>query len=313
MNWHFWTHSREKKVLAAGGAIAIAFLTLLLLLLYCLQQKMAGAAWIPEGGWFVFLIATLVFSLFIHLVLLTLFCQEITLRKSAQEQLTEFQERLRSLTSQLSLAEERERRRIAVYLHDNIGQKLAISSIKLGQLKDAALAAESEPLVAGLNEIRQLFKQIIQDTKSLTFKISSPILYELGLEAAVEWLTEELQNQHGIPTYFEDDNQPKPLDEDLRVLVFQAVNELLLNVIKHARARHVQVSMWRDNGQLHISIHDDGVGFNVDEMSSRWGRKDGGFGLFSIRERLKSFGGNLDVKSNSYGTTITLRAPMQKR
>ena len=71
--------------------------------------------------------------------------------------------------------------RIAVYLHDNIGQKLAISSIKLGQLKDAALAANSEALVAGLNEIRLLFKQIIQDTKSLTFKISSPILYELGL------------------------------------------------------------------------------------------------------------------------------------
>jgi signal transduction histidine kinase len=103
------------------------------------------------------------------------------------------------------------------------------------------------------------------------------------------------------------------LDEDLRVLVFQAVNELLLNVIKHARARHVQVSMWRDNGQLHISIHDDGVGFNVDEMSSRWGRKDGGFGLFSIRERLKSFYGSLEVKSNSYGTTITLSAPLQKR
>jgi signal transduction histidine kinase len=247
------------------------------------------------------------------LVLLTLFCREITQRKSAEEQLSEFQERLRSLTSQLSLAEERERRRIAVYLHDNIGQKLAISSIKLGQLKDAALAAESEPLVAGLNEIRLLLKQIIQDTKSLTFKISSPILYELGLEAAVEWLTEELQNQHGIPTYFEDDNQLKPLDEDLRVLVFQAVNELLLNVVKHARARHVQVSMWRDNGQMHIGIHDDGVGFNVTEMSSRWGRKDGGFGLFSIRERLKAFGGNLDVTSNSYGTTITLSAPLQKR
>ena len=97
------------------------------------------------------------------------------------------------------------------------------------------------------------------------------------------------------------------------MLVFQAVNELLLNVVKHARARHVQVSMWRDNGQMHIGIHDDGVGFNVTEMSSRWGRKDGGFGLFSIRERLKAFSGNLDVKSDSYGTTITLSAPLQKR
>jgi len=198
-----------------------------------------------------------------------------------------------------------------VYLHDNIGQKLAISSIKLGQLQDAALAANSEALVAGLNEIRLLFKQIIQDTKSLTFKISSPILYELGLEAAVEWLTEELQDQHGIPTYFEDDHQPKPLDEDLRVLLFQAVSELLINVVKHARARHVQVSLWRDEEQLHIGIYDDGVGFNVTEISSRWGRKDGGYGLFSIRERLKAYGGHLDVKSSPYGTTVTLSAPLQ--
>jgi signal transduction histidine kinase len=314
MNWQFGKQIRDKKVITAGGVGAIVFLLSLLLLIYAGQQSLAGTEENPfQGIWFVLLVFTLVSIPLILSVLLTLFCRELTKRKSAEEQLTEFQERLRSLTSQLSLAEERERRRIAVYLHDNIGQKLAISSIKLGQLKDAALAAESEPLVAGLNEIRLLFKQIIQDTKSLTFKISSPILYELGLEAAVEWLTEELQNQHAIPTYFEDDNQPKPLDEDLRVLVFQAVNELLLNVVKHARARHVQVSMWRHNGQMHIGIHDDGVGFNVTEMSSRWGRKDGGFGLFSIRERLKAFGGNLDVKSTSHGTTITLSAPLQKR
>jgi signal transduction histidine kinase len=314
MKWHCWEQISETKVIAAGSGAVIVFLTSLLLLLYLAQQRLAGTGGIPlQEGWFVLLLVTLVFSLLIPVFLLNLFCQEITQRKSAEAQLTEFQERLRSLTSQLSLAEERERRRIAVYLHDNISQKLAISSIKLGQLKDAALAANSDTLVAGLNDIRLLFKQIIQDTKSLTFKISSPILYELGLEAAVEWLTEELQNQHGIPTYFEDDNQLKPLDEDLRVLLFQAVSELLINVVKHARARHVQVSLWRDEEQIFIGIYDDGVGFNVTETSSRWGRKDGGFGLFSIRERLKAFGGLLDVKSNSYGTTVTLSAPLQKR
>ncbi len=314
MNWHCWEQIRDKRVRAALTSVAAVFLMAMLLLIYLVRQRLAGAGNIAvEGVWFVLSVSTLTFSLLILSVLLTLFCQETTSRKSAEEQLSQFQERLRSLTSQLSLAEERERRRIAVYLHDNIGQKLAISSIRLGQLKDAALAANSEALVAGLNDIRLLFKQIIQDTKSLTFKISSPILYELGLEAAVEWLTEELQDQHGIPTYFEDDHQPKPLDEDLRVLIFQAVSELLMNVVKHARARHVQVSLWRDGEQLYIGIYDDGVGFNVTETSSRWGRKDGGFGLFSIRERLKAYGGLLDVKSTPYGTTVTLSAPLQKR
>jgi signal transduction histidine kinase len=314
MYWRCWEQIRDKRVKAAGTGVAIIFLMVLLLLIYLVRPRFTGAGDLPGvGSWIALSVVTLVFSLLILLVLFILFCQEITSRKFAEEQLNEFQERLRSLTSQLSLAEERERRRIAVYLHDNIGQKLAISSIKLGQLKDAALAANSEVLVAGLNDIRLLFKQIIQDTKSLTFKISSPILYELGLEAAVEWLTEELQDQHGIPTYFEDDHQPKLLDEDLRVLVFQAVSELLMNVVKHARARHVQVSLWRDEEQLHIGIYDDGVGFNVTETSSRWGRKDGGFGLFSIRERLKAYDGKLDVKSTHYGTAVTLSAPLPKR
>jgi signal transduction histidine kinase len=313
MNWRCWERIRDKRVIAALTGVATVFLAAMVVLIYSLRQRITGAECIDlDPIWFDLSTLTLAFSPLILLVVFILFWQEIHSRQSAEEQLNQFQERLRSLTSQLSLAEERERRRIAVYLHDNIGQKLAISSIKLGQLKDVALAANSESLVAGLNDIRLLFKQIIQDTKSLTFKISSPILYELGLEAAVEWLTEELQDKHGIPTYFEDDHQPKPLDEDLRVLIFQAVSELLMNVVKHARARHVQVSLWRDEQQLYIGIYDDGVGFNVTETSSRWGRKNGGFGLFSIRERLKAYDGLLDVKSTPYGTTVTLSAPLQK-
>lgn len=312
MRWPCWAQIRDNRFIAAGIGSAV-FCLLGVLLLLGGQQNLAEVEAPAGGSWSVLLLFTLALGLLLLAVLLTLFCQEISQRQSAQEQLTEFQERLRSLTSQLSLAEERERRRIAVHLHDNIGQKLAIASIKLGQLKDAAQTSNREALVTGLNEIRALFKQIIQDTKSLTFKISSPILYELGLEAAVEWLTEELQNQHGIPTYFEDDHQLKPLDEDLKVLVFQAVSELLMNVVKHARARHVQVSVWRDDGQLNIGVYDDGVGFNVAEISSRWGSKDGGFGLFSIRERLTAFSGKLNVKSSAYGTTVILSAPLRER
>ena len=150
MNCQCGKQIRDKKVIAAGGVGAIVFLLSLLLLIYAGQQRLAGTGEIPfQGIWFVLLVCTLVSIPLILFVLATLFCRELTKRKLAEEQLAEFQERLRSLTSQLSLAEERERRRIAVYLHDNIGQKLAISSIKLGQLKDDALAAESEPLVAG--------------------------------------------------------------------------------------------------------------------------------------------------------------------
>ncbi len=308
MSWPCWQQLTERKILAAlaaGLGLVLASLAGFLWLAGVSRSgEFPGKIW----GWLV-LGGLLLLHLLVLGLLLTFLCQEVAKRSTMETQLTEAQERLRSLTSQLCLAEERERRRIAVYLHDNISQKLAIAAIKLGQLQDAAAAQIT--LSAAVDEVRQLLKQIIQDTKSLTFKISSPILYELGLEAALEWLTEELQNQHGLITFFEDDNRPKPLAEEVRVLLFQAVSELLMNVVKHAKARNVQVAIRRDNGLISISVHDDGVGFDVAAMRSRWGRKDFGFGLFSIRERLRAFGGVMDIRSSFDGTTVTLRAPLR--
>jgi len=311
MAWTSWTRPGEWKILIAMGAGIGLTLTSLASLWWAAQLAADSTAAFP-GGWtgLVWWGCLLLLQLLILALLLTFLYGEMSRRHAAEQQLGDVQDRLRSLTSQLCLAEERERRRIAVFLHDNIGQKLAIAAIKLGQLREAA--ADQPPVVASLDDVRQLFKQIIQDTKSLTFKISSPILYELGLEAALEWLTEELQSQHGLITFFEDDDEPKPLADEVRVLLFQAVNELLVNVVKHAKAREVLVAIRRENGHIVISVHDDGIGFDVAAMRSRWGRKDFGFGLFSIRERLRAFGGAMAIQSGYQGTTITLRAPLRQ-
>ncbi len=271
MTWPCWEQMGERRILAMTGAGLGLALASLALLFWLAPWAGASPSDFPPTTSLVLVGTLLLCHLVVLGLLLTFFCQEVGRRLQAEGQLTEVQDRLRALTSQLCLAEERERRRIAVFLHDNIGQKLAITAIKLGQLREAT---EAQPLVhAALDEVRQLFRQIIQDTKSLTFKISSPILYELGLEAALEWLMEELQDQHGLITFFEDDAQPKPLAEEVRVLLFQAVSELLLNVVKHAKAREVQVAIRRDDNQVIISVHDDGVGFDVAAMRSRWGRK----------------------------------------
>ena len=112
--------------------------------------------------------------------------------------------------------------------------------------------------------------------------------------------------------YFDDDGQPKPLEEDLRVLLYQAVSELLLNVVKHARARHVQVSIWREGETLRLGVYDDGVGFDTAAIRQRWGRREGGFGLFSTRERLRSYGGGLEVESRpGFGTQVVMTVPLQ--
>jgi len=233
--------------------------------------------------------------------------RDITEQRRAQEKLLTYQKQLRSLASQLLLAEERERRRIATDLHDHVGQALAMSRIKLGILRESA---PSDDFAAMVNEVRKLVVQAIQDTRSLIFKISSPILYELGFEAALEWLAEETQKKHGIRVSYHNDNNPKLLDDDVGVLLFQAVGELLVNVVKHAGAKTVLLSSRVDDDLIVVDVEDDGVGFDVSEAASRRSSADG-FGLFSIRERLNHIGGQLKVDSiPGRGTHIVLIAPI---
>ncbi|MGA7578394.1 MAG: CHASE3 domain-containing protein [Desulfobaccales bacterium] len=236
--------------------------------------------------------------------------REISGRKKAESRVAAYQDNLRSLASQLSLVEERERRRLAVYLHDRIGHNLALTNIRLGELQKMAPGRFPGLPVAELERIGRLLEQTISDTQSLTFQISSPILYELGLEAALESLTEQIQQEHGISARFVSDGQPTPLDEDVRILLYQAVNELLVNVVKHAEAQNLKVSIRREGGKLLIEVADDGVGFLVPEPEGR-DRKGSGFGLFSIRERLRAFGGLLKVQSSpGAGTRVTLMVPL---
>jgi len=220
-----------------------------------------------------------------------------------------YQKRLRDFASEMSLTEERQRRRIAIELHDQVTQNLILFKINLGELRGKDLPGE---LIKPLDEVYKNLDQIIGDMRSLTFDLGSPTLYELGLEAAVrEYLNEEIQRKRGIKTEFEDDAQPKPLDDDVCALLYRAVRELLVNVVKHAQAERVQVSICKDNDNIRINVVDDGVGFKPPAEGLGSG-KTAGFGLFSIRERLSYLGGSIDIESKpGEGTQITLVAPIK--
>ncbi len=221
----------------------------------------------------------------------------------ADAKVLEYQAKLRSLASELALTEERERRRIAVDLHDRIGHGLAIAKVKLAGLRENC----SE---CGLDEVLSLMDQTIQDARSLTFELSPPVLHELGFESALEWLVNQLAEDHGINAELTMDRRPKPLAEDTRIVLFQAVRELLANIIKHAQAKKVEVFVKRAGEQIKIVVEDDGVGFDFSEVRARR-NKAGGFGLFSISERLNHLGGKLEILSEfGHGTSITLAAPL---
>ena len=208
------------------------------------------------------------------------------------------------------LTEERERRHIATELHDRIGQTLAVTKIKLGELREASASSE---VAKALGEIRGFIEQTIQDTRSLTFELSPPVLYELGLEAALAWLINQTREKHGLRIELKDDGQSKPLDNGCRVIVFQAARELLFNIVKHARAHSATVSVRKDDNDIRIDIEDDGIGFDSSELeATEIGSR--GFGLFSIRERLRPLGGRMEIHSEpGGGTHVTLVAPLNCR
>jgi PAS domain S-box-containing protein len=234
--------------------------------------------------------------------------RDITERKKAEEKIEAYQKRLQLLASELTLVEERERRRIAAELHDSVSQLLTLGKIKLGQLEKVRTSPDSAAL---LEEIRDLLEQTIEYTRSLTFQLSPSVLHELGLEAALEWLAEYVYKQQGIQINLEVDSQTKPMNQDLRVFLFRAVRELLMNVVKHAKTDRAKVSLCREGESIHINVEDAGVGFDsaIIETPSDIDR---GFGLFSILEHLRYLGGKLSIHSKpGQGTQVSLVAPLK--
>lgn len=236
--------------------------------------------------------------------------EDITERKKAEEQLLTYQKQLRSLALELSLSEERLRRQIAINIHDHLGQDLAISKIKLDGLRKSLNNFEH---LKKIDEVRSLVHQTIDSTRSLTFELSPPVLYELGFEAAVEWLFRFICKRDNLDLDFSTDHKPKLLEPDVRILLFQSVREILVNISKHARAKKITVAVSRINSEIQVSIVDDGIGFDLNKIKISDINKRG-FGLFSVRERLANIGGRLEVESKlGKGTKILLTAPLSKK
>jgi CheY-like chemotaxis protein len=219
----------------------------------------------------------------------------------------ESRDQLRFLASELVVMEARERRVLASDLHDTVGQVLAVAKLRLDRL-GSLLQGESAEEVRRVTEFIQ---HAIHQTRSLMSDLSPFFLCEAGLEEALRALAWKLGELHSLAIEVADDGNPKPLGQDYRVVLFRAVQELLHNVVKHANATRVRVSLQREGEQARIEVEDDGVGFLMSER----GRGDGmreGFGLFSIEERLRHLGGSFEVVSQpGRGVRAVLVAPLQ--
>ncbi|HEV7610665.1 MAG TPA: chemotaxis protein CheB [Steroidobacteraceae bacterium] len=237
--------------------------------------------------------------------------KEIEAKAEANEQLEgrvrERTEELGRLSRELALAEVRERQTIARDLHDGLGQELNAASIKLDALRNTGEADRPD---AELDEIAKLLEGVVREMRSLTAQLNPPVLEQLGLVSAIEWLSEEMRKSYQLEVVLEDDLEPKPLDSITASIVFRAVRELLINVIRHSQVKIARVSTRSAKGQLTLEIIDKGNGFPLDGVQSR---PYTGLGLATIRERIMYIGGTLQINSeHNRGTTATIKVPLHQ-
>jgi len=229
---------------------------------------------------------------------------DITERKRTERRLEQYRQRLRSLASELAMAEDRQRRRMAAALHDGIGQQLFAIKAKLAQLRKRDNHPRAEILAA---EGLSLVDQTMRDTRDLTFDLCPPVLYEFGLDAALQWLVQKFSRQYNMDYRVTSDSKSDDLPPDTRGLLYQAARELLTNAAKHAQATRVDVSVCVREDSVEVTVEDNGAGF-APGVRPLERQGDSGFGLFSIHERLSSIGGRLTVESTpGQGTCVKMR------
>jgi signal transduction histidine kinase len=225
-------------------------------------------------------------------------------------ELVDSQEQLRALAAEVGMAEQRERKRIATELHDHLQQMLVFCKLRLGQGKH--LAAVVPGCADLIKQVDEVLTEALTYSRTLIAELCPPVLREYGLAPALKWLGEHMiQRQLRVSVQVSQDHVPVP--EEQAVLVFQSVRELLINVAKHAGTKQASVQMRCDEEGLRVEVCDTGFGFDSAVVQPHDGAHPAKFGLFSIRERMKAFGGRLElVTAPGKGTTALLTLPLKE-
>ncbi len=225
------------------------------------------------------------------------------LNESLEARVTERTQQVNALATELTLAEQRERQRISYLLHEDLQQQLYGTQLQVSLLESSALREDEAAVQAHTERLKTLLDGAIRTTRTLAVDLSPPVLHDEGLEGVLGWLVGHVRERHGLHAELVV-NGPCVLPVvEHRVLLFHLVRELLFNVVKHAGTDRARIEVEDEGDRLRIEVSDEGEGFAGD-VSHESGS---GFGLYSVRERLRLFGGSLDMVSQpGRGTRATI-------
>ncbi|NQU87311.1 MAG: PAS domain S-box protein [Mariniphaga sp.] len=231
---------------------------------------------------------------------------DVTKRKEFENELKNYQQKLKGLNTELTLIEEREKRRLAINLHDHFSQLLAISKMRLSELINEKDFSKEK---GQLSEVREYIEKALTNSRKLTYELSPPVLYELGLIRAIKWHLENESESHGFNFDCSCKIKSIKYTDNGQIILFRVFSELITNVIKHAKATYVNVIIQKENNYLIIQVIDDGIGFNVKKNLAH----TTSFGLFSIKERIEYLDGELIIKSKpNAGTKVKITIPLNQ-
>ena len=219
------------------------------------------------------------------------------------------EEKIRALASQLGMAEQQERQRISQVLHDDLQQRLFAIKTQLSFLtNDSEINRLSPTASEDLRQVQRWLSDAIGITRSLSIDLSPIVLQGEGLYEAVLWLSSQMKDQHGLQVRIEAKDHLTALDNQMRMMLFQTIRELLFNIVKHAGTSQATVTLEQVNERAHIIISDAGKGFDVGEVMSD---TKTAHGLLVIQDRLGLMGCNMEIMSeSSKGTRVRIEAPL---
>lgn len=233
----------------------------------------------------------------------------ITLNETLEQRVEQRTEQVRNLASELIITEQRVRQRISQILHADIQQLIFATQMTLQFVTKALPAEEHAATLGELEQAKAMVDEALRLTRQLTLDLSPPILQGQDLNEALQWLVTYMHELHKLRVDLQAQHIPQMSNNDMPLLLFQIVRELLFNVVKHAEVSQAEVRVFSEDGNLIVQVIDEGVGFDVPTVLAN-PPHDSGYGLLDMAERLGLFDATLNVSSEpDKGTTITVTVP----
>ncbi|MGJ8744321.1 PAS domain-containing protein [Polaribacter sp.] len=236
--------------------------------------------------------------------------RDITQAVIAKQKIEEYQTSLQKLTTEMTLIEEQQKKEIATNIHDHLSQSLVISKMKINALKKMP---QLKLINDDLNFIETHISEALENSRKITYELSPPVLYQLGIIEALYWLFDNVETTHKIACVVSSNVDNIKLNEVKSILLYRSIQEVLTNVIKYAKATKVTLDIDKNKQGVDIVIKDNGIGFDTSILTNIHNHSGSGFGLFTVQERIKNIQGRFTIKSKiNFGTTVKLFIPLSK-